>query len=350
MRQRRVREQLSARDLDAALLADDGHVHAMTGYWARSVLRRVVLIERDGRTTLVVDEGEEGVYTADEVVRFAARRRSTLVEDQLGAAVAALGDRLKPTMRLGCDQGVRVCLPGVRCARDFYPAMLAVRRCKDADEVALLRRAIAATEAAFDWLRRALIVGADEMRLFAGVLAAAAEHAGEIIGEIGNDFQIGPSGSAPTRRAAQRGEIAIFDLTVVLRGYHSDLSRSMVVGGEPTDAQQQAHERVVQVLEEIERDAKAGDRCRAIDRMAREMLDGFGGWAFKHHMGHGVGLSPHEAPHLNPDWDDTLQVGDVIAVEPGLYGDELRTGIRVEDMYYVGETGLQRLSSADRGL
>ena len=30
----------------------------------------------------------------------------------------------------------------------------------------------------------------------------------------------------------------------------------------------------------------------------------------RHHLGHGVGLAPHEAPHLNPTWDESFEVGD----------------------------------------
>jgi Xaa-Pro aminopeptidase len=52
----------------------------------------------------------------------------------------------------------------------------------------------------------------------------------------------------------------------------------------------------------------------------------------------------HEAPHLNPAWDDVLEAGDVIAVEPALYGPELATGLRLENDYLVTETGLENLS------
>ena len=61
-------------------------------------------------------------------------------------------------------------------------------------------------------------------------------------------------------------------------------------------------------------------------------------------MGHGIGLFPHEAPHLNPNWDDTFQAGEVIAVEPGLYGEGLRAGIRLENNYLVTETGVELLT------
>ena len=66
--------------------------------------------------------------------------------------------------------------------------------------------------------------------------------------------------------------------------------------------------------------------------------------AFNHHLGHGVGLAPHEGPHLNPRWDDTLAEGDFIAVEPGVYHEELRAGIRLEQNYVVTQDGVQLMT------
>jgi Xaa-Pro aminopeptidase len=66
---------------------------------------------------------------------------------------------------------------------------------------------------------------------------------------------------------------------------------------------------------------------------------------FNHHLGHGIGLFPHEAPHLNPHWDETFEVGDVFTCEPGLYDEQaLRAGIRLENDYLVTEDGVENLS------
>ena len=65
---------------------------------------------------------------------------------------------------------------------------------------------------------------------------------------------------------------------------------------------------------------------------------------FNHHLGHGIGLFPHEAPHLNPNWDDTFQEGEVFTVEPGLYTPEMRAGIRLENDYLVTAVGVELLS------
>ena len=68
------------------------------------------------------------------------------------------------------------------------------------------------------------------------------------------------------------------------------------------------------------------------------------------HLGHGIGLFPHETPHLNPSWDDRLENGDVIAVEPALYAPSLKCGMRIENDYLVTETGLELLSPFPLGL
>ena len=67
-------------------------------------------------------------------------------------------------------------------------------------------------------------------------------------------------------------------------------------------------------------------------------------WEFEHHLGHGIGLFPHEAPHINPMWDDTFEEGEVIAVEPGLYAPELREGVRLENNYLITADGVELLT------
>lgn len=75
------------------------------------------------------------------------------------------------------------------------------------------------------------------------------------------------------------------------------------------------------------------------------MLEGFEGWSFPHHLGHGIGLCPHEAPRLNPHWDDTFEVGDTFTAEPGLYHPSLKAGLRIEENFLVTENGVEKLSN-----
>jgi Xaa-Pro dipeptidase len=102
---------------------------------------------------------------------------------------------------------------------------------------------------------------------------------------------------------------------------------------------------VIDALAIVERMAKPGVRCRDIFAAADEHYRARTGKAFPHHLGHGVGLQPHEYPHLNPRWDDTLMEGEVFTAEPGLYGAELAGGLRIENDYLVTATGVENLSN-----
>jgi Xaa-Pro aminopeptidase len=67
-------------------------------------------------------------------------------------------------------------------------------------------------------------------------------------------------------------------------------------------------------------------------------LDGF-----QFALGHGVGLEVHEAPHLGLAGHDPLVVGDVLAIEPGLW--DSRVGaVTFEDLVLVTENGCELLT------
>jgi Xaa-Pro aminopeptidase len=160
----------------------------------------------------------------------------------------------------------------------------------------------------------------------------------------GNDYACAARGGPPRDRRAQAGELYILDLGPALRGYFADNCRTLSVDRRPTDAQQRAWEQIAAVFPVIERIVKPGVRCRAVYDEIKGMMDAHIPGVFDHHLGHGIGLYPHEAPHLNPHWDDTFEEGEVFAVEPGLYTPQLRAGIRLENDYLVTATGVELLS------
>ncbi|MFM8890744.1 MAG: M24 family metallopeptidase, partial [Planctomycetia bacterium] len=154
----------------------------------------------------------------------------------------------------------------------------------------------------------------------------------------------GVRGGPPRQRSCRAGELYILDLGPAYRGYFGDTSRAIAVDGKPTDPQHAAWERVTGALQLVERRARPGVRCRDLYAEVREWLAGSPVGSWSSHLGHGIGLSVHEPPHLNPEWDDVLEVGDVIAVEPALYDAALAGGMRIENDYLVTEAGLESLS------
>jgi Xaa-Pro aminopeptidase len=67
-----------------------------------------------------------------------------------------------------------------------------------------------------------------------------------------------------------------------------------------------------------------------------------------HGTGHGVGLDVHEPPLLDLKGPE-LVVGDVLTIEPGLYG-RLIGGVRIEDMVAVTKDGCDNFNSLHEGL
>jgi Xaa-Pro dipeptidase len=186
--------------------------------------------------------------------------------------------------------------------------------------------------------------GINELEVFNELQAAAVNELGEMLTGTGNDYACGVPGGPPRNREAQDGELYILDLGPAFRGYFADNCRAIAVNGEPTELQAETCRRICEVFDMIEAKVRPGVRCRDIFDEARAMLDEYMPGRFTHHLGHGIGLCPHEGPHLNPNWDDVFCERDVFTVEPGLYGDDLRGGIRLENDYLVTSDGVELLT------
>ena len=95
---------------------------------------------------------------------------------------------------------------------------------------------------------------------------------------------------------------------------------------------------------------RAGAAARDADSVARDPIVAAGyGEHFGHGLGHGVGLEVHEAPRLSQKSDQTLEVGDVVTVEPGVYLPG-RFGVRIEDLVTVTDDGCRNFSTFPKDL
>ena len=349
-RQHRLRAALAPRALDAVVVVTPEHVQYLTGHrWDHRFAPAAALLAT-GEALLVCPDKPVEQAAADEVRTYEAKWRSTLRNDQREASSRVLADWLaargRPA-RVGVE--FSACPPHV--TRLLEPAelvdvdadLLRLRRRKDADELALLRRAIAATGAMFETARGLVRPGVGELEVFSALQAAAVAACGAPLTATGNDYACGVRGGPPRDRPCRAGELYILDLGPAHCGYFADTCRTLAVDGRPTDAQHAAWERVRAAFGIVERLARPGARCRDIYAEVHAWLNAGPVGTWSSHLGHGIGLSVHEPPHLNPSWDDVLEEGDVIAVEPALYDPSLACGLRLENDYLVTAAGVENL-------
>ena len=134
-----------------------------------------------------------------------------------------------------------------------------------------------------------------------------------------------------------------------LGGYHSDTTRTVVVG-EPPEGFVQAYDVVQEAQDTGVRTAGPGVIAQDVDRATRAIVDDAGyGDRFIHRTGHGIGLEIHEPPYIVEGDDTSLEPGMTFSVEPGIYL-EGRFGIRIEDIVTVTEDGVERLNRSTRDL
>jgi Xaa-Pro aminopeptidase len=217
----------------------------------------------------------------------------------------------------------------------------ALREIKDAGEVALLRLACEAADAALTDLvaRGGLRPGRTEREVGRELEALMLDH-----GADGVSFEtIVASGAnsaiphhRPTDAVLAAGDFVKLDFGALVGGYHSDMTRTFVLG-KAADWQHEIYQ-LVSAAQRAGRDAlRAGASLADIDAEARRVIADAGhGEHFGHSLGHGVGLQIHEAPGISASAAGTLLAGSVVTVEPGVYLPD-RGGVRIEDTLVVAD-------------
>jgi len=364
-----------ARDagLDALLVGVGADLRYLAGYEAMPLERLTMLVlpaADDAPMTLIAPRLEAAPArtcpaAASGSVEVATWEETedpmSLVAARLGAALGggpgsvgavAVSDGLRAAFVLGLQR----VLPGARFS--LTSAILRrLRMRKDADEVALLRRAARAADRVVAAVAGGRLVGRTE--------ADVAREIRERLVAEGHDraeFWIvasGPNSASPHHDPGERviaaGEPIVIDIGGQVGGYASDITRTVwVTGGDPAKGPDDDFRRLYGVLQGAQASATAavgpGVACERIDAVARDTIAAAGyGAAFIHRTGHGIGLEGHEDPYLVTGNGEPLAPGMAFSVEPGIYL-EGRYGARIEDIVVCGEAGPDVLNELPREL
>jgi Xaa-Pro aminopeptidase len=342
----RLAASLAERELDLILVTDLTNVRYLSGFTGTNGAcicgpeTRLFLTDfRYTERAAAEVEGWEAVTVADDWLGGIAARLS----GRFGFEDEHVSVRLLERLRGKLAEGVEPVAAG--------GAVEGLRRVKDEGELEAIAAASALADEVWRWSIERGLRGRSERDV-----ARAAEAR---ICELGGDpsfpaiVAAGPNGALPHaepgERTIEEGELVVFDMGAKLNGYCSDGTRTFAVG-EPGELAREVYEVVrgaqAAALEVI----AAGIGGEDLDGVVRERIAAAGhGDRFGHGVGHGVGLEVHEAPRLSPRSEDTLQAGEVVTIEPGIYlPGEL--GVRIEDLVVVEESGCRNLSGLPKKL
>lgn len=346
-RRRRFLDRL--RPTGPVLLADPLHLRYFANFYVDAISnaadsRGFLLLRPDGHATLIHDNRLSKSVDA-------ASADDRRVVPWYDGQTPGRGPRelVLRAAALAAGTGGRVHdAPADEMAPEVFAVTADMRRRKDADEVELLRTCMKATDAGHAWARANVKAGMTELEVYAGMAGAVYAAAGRW-GVVYGDFTVSPGsakrGGPPTPHALRAGETLILDYSVVLQGYRSDFTNTLVVGGKPSAEQQNLFGLATMAMAAGERELKAGVTCQAVYDAVRGVFEAAGvADKFPHHAGHGLGLAHPEPPFLVRHSTETLVAGDVVTLEPGLYVDGVG-GVRVEHNYLVTEAGYDRLSN-----
>lgn len=232
-------------------------------------------------------------------------------------------------------------------------AVSAMRVIKSVDELKTIIRAQRIAEAAFERLLERMRKGMTEKQV-----AALLNYYMMDCGADDLSFEtIAASGvnsasphAVPTDKPLEEGDFLTLDFGAVVDGYHSDMTRTLVIGA-PTPEMEELYNAVFLANLDGIQAVRADVGGKLVDSVARSTLNGFGGYDkyFGHGLGHGVGLEIHEAPTLSRTSTSMLREGMVVTVEPGAYISG-KYGVRIEDMVVVTQDGCENLTSTTKNL
>ena len=224
--------------------------------------------------------------------------------------------------------------------------------CKDASELADLKKAVAISDEAFERILGFLKPGLAEKEV-----AAELEYQMKMLGATKEAFPTivasGWRSALPHGRASEKkikkGEFVTFDFGAQYNGYPSDITRTVVIG-KANARQKKIYNIVARAQMAAIKKVKSGLKGSEVDAVARKIITQAGfGKNFGHGTGHGLSLEVHARPAVSPRGTEVLKPNMVVTIEPGIYIAGWG-GVRIEDDVVVRSQGCTVLNKATKKL
>ncbi|WP_227938497.1 M24 family metallopeptidase [Alkalihalobacillus deserti] len=208
-----------------------------------------------------------------------------------------------------------------------------IRLIKDEKEIKMIQNAADIADAAFEYIITFIRPGMTELFVsneleFFMRKQGAASSSFDIIVASGYRSAL-PHGVA-SEKVIEKGELVTLDFGAYLKGYCSDITRTVAVGN-VNDELKAIYNTVLEAQLLGMKGIKPGLTGKEADALTREYITekGYGEY-FGHSTGHGLGMEVHEGPSLSMKSETILETGMVVTVEPGIYISGVG-GTRIED-------------------
>ena len=233
--------------------------------------------------------------------------------------------------------------------------LASLRMIKSAEELAYLKEAIAFNHAGLNGVVKRLKERQNEHQVASDFL-----YESRLAGSEGLAFDtIAAGGKNATvlhyvanNQALQNDALLLIDCGAIHAQYNSDITRTYPIQGVFTPRQKEIYEAVLDVNKATIEKIKPGITWAELNAFAKERLAAHAirlkvidrvedvGQVYYHSIGHFLGLDVHDVGL----YDQPLQAGMVLTIEPGLYLKEEGIGVRIEDDIVVTATGYENLS------
>jgi len=345
----RVRDSLAGAGCDVLIVSNLPNVRWLTGYTGSA---GTVVVRPDD--VVLVTDGRYGDQARDEIAA-AGVDADVRVGLTAPAQVAVLAELGAGFARVGLEAATVSWATQRSLAAEAFPTAELVptngvverhRAVKDDGELARLEEAARIADAALALTLPRLAESPTEAE-FALELEVAMRRLGADGPSFDTIVASGPCSALPHHRAGRRrieaGDLVVVDFGALVEGYHSDITRTFVVG-EPSPTQAELLAVVAAAQAAGVATVRAGVAAQAVDTACREVIAAAGyGDRFTHGTGHGIGLVIHEDPFLARVPTVELASGNVVTVEPGVYVAGVG-GVRIEDSVLVTSDGCRPIT------